>query len=139
MNDSILSDICYLDTNIFVYLHDGSAPAKQRVSAQLCEAFSRTGKGRISVQVLSEWRNTMVRKFASVVDKETRRQFLRLLEAWQPLAVTPAIILRDEERSMLIGIGLLLHITDKLGGINLGCGLVPSPAWFKTLRPAAHA
>ena len=97
MNDSILREICYVDTNIFVYLHDGNAPAKQRVSAQLCAAFSQTGRGRISVQVLAEWRNTMLRKFSHVVDKETRRQFIRLLEAWQPLAVTPALILRAEE------------------------------------------
>jgi predicted nucleic acid-binding protein len=97
MNDSILRDVCYVDTNIFVYLHDGSAPDKQRVSAQLCAAFAQTGKGRISVQVLSEWRNTMLRKFSGVVDKEMRRQFIRLLEAWQPLAVTPAVILRAEE------------------------------------------
>jgi hypothetical protein len=40
---------------------------------------------------------------------------------------------------MLIGIGMLFHITDELVEINRGCGLVPSPAWFKTLRPAAHA
>ena len=40
---------------------------------------------------------------------------------------------------MLIGIGLLLHITDELVGINLGRGFVSSPAWFKSLRPAAHA
>ncbi|WP_417912582.1 PIN domain-containing protein [Candidatus Electronema sp. TJ] len=97
MNDSILHDVCYVDTNIFVYLHDGSAPAKQRISAQLCAAFSQTGKGRISVQVLAEWRNTMMRKFSSQVDKEARRRFIRLLEAWQPLVVTPAVILRAEE------------------------------------------
>ncbi len=40
---------------------------------------------------------------------------------------------------MLIGIGLLLDITDELVGINLGRGLIPSPAWFKPLRPAVHA
>jgi hypothetical protein len=40
---------------------------------------------------------------------------------------------------MLIGIRLLLDITDELVGINLGCGFVPSLAGFKTLRPAAHA
>ncbi|CAK8720218.1 MAG: hypothetical protein CDV28_1584 [Candidatus Electronema aureum] len=89
MNDSILRDVCYLDTNIFVYLHDSNAADKQRVSA-----FAQTGMGRISVQVLSEWRNVMVRKFPHLVDKEARRQFIRLLEAWQPMAVTPAVILR---------------------------------------------
>jgi hypothetical protein len=40
---------------------------------------------------------------------------------------------------MLTGSGMLLHITDELAGINLGRGFVPSPARFKTLRPAAHA
>jgi hypothetical protein len=40
---------------------------------------------------------------------------------------------------MLICVGMLFHITDELVGINLGRGFVSSPAWFKTLRPAAHA
>jgi predicted nucleic acid-binding protein len=91
MNDSILRDVCYVDTNIFVYLHDSSAPDKQHVSAQLCAAFAQTGRGRISVQVLSEWRNTMMRKFSGVVDKEMRRQFIRLLEAWHSRWPSPRL------------------------------------------------
>jgi hypothetical protein len=40
---------------------------------------------------------------------------------------------------MLICVGMLFRITDEMVGVNLGRGLVPSPAWFKPLRPAAHA
>ncbi|MGX9726635.1 MAG: PIN domain-containing protein [Candidatus Electronema sp. VV] len=96
MSDSILQSVCYLDTNIFVYLHDSGDPQKRDISAQLWRHFLQTGSGRISVQVIAEWRNTMVRKFSQIVDKESRRKFIRLLDAWKPLVITSSIIMKAE-------------------------------------------
>lgn len=39
MNDSILRDVCYLDTNIFVYLHDSNAADKQRAQRSSARRF----------------------------------------------------------------------------------------------------
>ena len=97
MNDDISQSVCYLDTNIFVYMHDGNEVEKRSVSNRLYKSFLRTGRGRIAVQVIAEWRNTMVRKFPHFVTKEERRRFMRLLEVWNPLVITPLIIMKAEE------------------------------------------
>ena len=38
----------------------------------------------------------MVRKFPKVVDKESRRKFIRLLNAWKTLVITSSIIIKAE-------------------------------------------
>jgi predicted nucleic acid-binding protein len=47
-----------------MYAFDQSAPAKQRASKEILLHFHATGRDRISVQVISEWRNTMIKKFS---------------------------------------------------------------------------
>jgi predicted nucleic acid-binding protein len=89
--------ICYIDTNILIYLFDRAEPAKQQLSNDLFLHFHRTGKRRISVQVISEWRNTMVKKFSHLVDGNFRRRFIRYLGVWSPLLVTPNILVKADE------------------------------------------
>ena len=60
----------FVDTNVFVYRHDNSVPAKQSDLAE-----SRTG--RLSYQVLQE------------LPAESN-----LLSAWQPLAIDPGVLER---------------------------------------------
>ncbi|CAN2044890.1 PIN domain-containing protein [Candidatus Magnetomoraceae bacterium gMMP-1] len=97
MKGEYLDSICYLDTNIFVYMHDENEIEKREISNCLYKLFLQTGKGRIFVQVISEWRNTMIKKFSLVVSKEVRRNFIRLLEAWDPLVITPKLIFKADE------------------------------------------
>jgi predicted nucleic acid-binding protein len=89
--------ICYLDTNIWIYVFDQAAPAKQRVSKDILLHFHRTGRGRISVQIMSEWRNTMIKKFSHLVSAELRRRFIGYLSVWQPLPISPDILLNADE------------------------------------------
>lgn len=96
MRDKYHDAVCYLDTNIFVYMHDSSDPEKKVTSDGLYKHFMKTKKGRISVQVISEWRNVMVRKYAHIVSSEMRRRFIRYLKVWKPLVTTPDIILRAD-------------------------------------------
>ncbi|MDY0091784.1 MAG: hypothetical protein RBT80_03700 [Candidatus Vecturithrix sp.] len=64
MNGKYQHSICYTDTNLWMYAFDQSAPAKQRASKEILLHFHATGRDRISVQVISEWRNTMIKKFS---------------------------------------------------------------------------
>ena len=89
--------ICYLDTNIFIYLFDAANPQKQRVSKELLLHFHRQHTRRISVQVLSEWRNVMIKKFNHLFDKNVRRQFIRNLAGWKPLKITPQILVEADK------------------------------------------
>lgn len=97
MHGNYLNSVCYLDTNIFVYMHDEKDVLKQGISNALYKSFLNNGRGRISVQVIAEWRNTMIKKFLHVVDDETRRTFIHLLEAWNPLVIKPALLLKADE------------------------------------------
>jgi predicted nucleic acid-binding protein len=53
----------FLDTNVFVYTFDQTAPAKRRRAAELIEEALVTGAGIISTQVVQEFLNVATRKF----------------------------------------------------------------------------
>ena len=97
MKDEFSHSLCYCDTNIFVYMHDDKEREKREISNLLYKSLLQTGNGRISVQVISEWRNTMIKKFSHFVSNDVRRKFIRILEVLKPLAITPAIILKADE------------------------------------------
>lgn len=54
----------FLDTNIFVYSFDHSSAAKNRRAAQLIRQAVATGKGIVSYQVVQEFCNLALRRFA---------------------------------------------------------------------------
>jgi len=93
MHGNYLQSICYLDTNLLIYMFDDRDEVKQRKANELYLHFLTTGLGRISVQVMSEWRNAMVKKFNHLVDNAYRREFLETLQVWKPLQISPEIIL----------------------------------------------
>ena len=97
MKDEYRNTVCYIDTNIFVYMHDNSDMRKRDISTELYSFFLNTGRGRISVQVISEWRNVMARKYSDMMSSEVRRRFIRYLEIWNPMPITPSVILRADE------------------------------------------
>lgn len=59
-----MSDRFFLDTNIFIYSFDLTAPAKARKAQQLIGEALTTGKGVISYQVVQEFFNAAFRRFA---------------------------------------------------------------------------
>ncbi len=97
MSVNYRDSVCYIDTNIWMYLFDKTAPAKQRISKELLLHFHRSGRDRISVQVISEWRNTMIKKYSHLVDANFRRRFLRYLGVWDPFAISPEILVKADE------------------------------------------
>ena len=54
----------FLDTNVFVYSFDQSAPAKARKAAELIRRAVASGKGIVSYQVAQEFFNAALRRFA---------------------------------------------------------------------------
>ncbi|HEV2135126.1 MAG TPA: PIN domain-containing protein [Terracidiphilus sp.] len=59
-----MSDRYFLDTNIFVYSFDSAAPAKARKAQDLIAEALATGKGVVSYQVVQEFFNAALRRFA---------------------------------------------------------------------------
>jgi predicted nucleic acid-binding protein len=69
----------FLDTNIFVYSFDRNAPAKARRAAQLIRQAVHTGKGVISYQVVQEFFNVALRRFAQPMTVAEAEQYLFLV------------------------------------------------------------
>jgi predicted nucleic acid-binding protein len=66
----------FLDTNVFVYSFDNTAPAKARRALQLIRRAVETGKGTVSYQVVQEFFNVALRRFANPMTAADAEQYL---------------------------------------------------------------
>jgi predicted nucleic acid-binding protein len=71
-----MSDKFFLDTNIFVYSFDQLAGLKARKAAQLIREALTTHKGVISYQVVQEFFNVALRRFAQPMQPSDASQYL---------------------------------------------------------------
>ena len=74
----------FIDTNVFVYLFDESAPAKRDVAKQVIQGGLTSG-GAISYQVVQETLNVITRKLPTPTTARDADEFLRsvLLPLWR--------------------------------------------------------
>jgi predicted nucleic acid-binding protein len=66
----------FLDTNVFVYSFDRSAPAKARRALQLIREAVEARKGIVSYQVVQEFFNVALRRFAKPMALGDAEQYL---------------------------------------------------------------
>ena len=71
-----MSDRFFLDTNIFVYSFDGSAPEKAARSTELIRLAVETRAGIVSYQVVQEFLNLALRRFAEPMSSGEAEQYL---------------------------------------------------------------
>ena len=71
-----MSDRFFLDTNIFVYSFDQSAPAKARRARQLIRDALTTQMGIVSFQVVQEFFNVALRRFSQPMQAADAAQYL---------------------------------------------------------------
>lgn len=69
----------FIDTNIFVNSFDDSQPLKKEQALALIREALETGAGIISTQVIQEFLNVAVQKFAVPMKIEDAREYLRLV------------------------------------------------------------
>lgn len=77
----------FVDTNVFVYRHDSSDPAKQARADEWYAHLWRSRTGRLSTQVLQELYATLTRKLKPGMEAPKARQIVRALGAWEPLGI----------------------------------------------------
>ena len=83
-----------VDTNILVYAYDRSEPEKQKRALAVLEALSANETGVLSVQVLSEFFNSITRKIASPLSVSDAYERLKnYAAAWPILDPTELIVL----------------------------------------------
>jgi predicted nucleic acid-binding protein len=66
----------FLDTNVFVYTFDESKPVRRAKARELVEMGLTTGLGSVSYQVLQEFLNVALTKFAVPLGAGDARAFL---------------------------------------------------------------
>ena len=71
-----MNDRFFLDTNIFVYSFDSRAPQKAKRARQLIRRALETRKGIISYQVVQEFFNVALRRFAQPMTTADAEQYL---------------------------------------------------------------
>jgi|SRR5208337_897445 len=73
----------FLDTNIFVYTFDAKAPAKAKKAARLVRDAVDSGQGVVSYQVVQEFFNVALRRFAQPMSVAEAEQYL--ITVFRPL------------------------------------------------------
>jgi predicted nucleic acid-binding protein len=76
----------FVDTNVLVYSRDSSEPDKQRRAHLWVRELWRTGRGRLSLQVLQEYYVTVTSKLSPGLDATTARREVLAFSAWRPVA-----------------------------------------------------
>lgn len=71
-----MSGSFFLDTNIFVYTFDSTAPAKASRARQLVREALATRNGIISYQVVQEFFNVALKRFAQPMSVAEAEQYL---------------------------------------------------------------
>ena len=84
----------FVDTNVFVYLHDDSEPEKKTRADEWVSLLIRDRSGRVSFQVLQELYSTLTSKRRLNVDVAEARLIVRELAVWQPVAADLAMLNR---------------------------------------------
>ncbi len=82
----------FVDTNVLVYARDAAAGDKQVQAAEWMTLAWRTGRGRVSIQVLQELYVTLTRKLQPGLKPEEARREVRALLPWQPIPVDPGVL-----------------------------------------------
>ena len=73
----------FLDTNIFVYAFDAREPSKARRASLLIRRAADTGNGVVSYQVVQEFFNVALRRFAQPMSAAEAEQYL--ITVFRPL------------------------------------------------------
>jgi predicted nucleic acid-binding protein len=85
----------FLDTNIFVYSFDAASPDKASESANLIRKGIETRSGIVSYQVVQEFFNVALRRFAKPISGPEAEQYLST--TFRPLlSVYPSVALYGE-------------------------------------------
>ena len=85
-----MTDLVFVDTNVFLYALDEADAHKQRTASNWREELWASRRGRISFQVLQEFYAKAAQKWPQAIN--LARAEVRDLLAWRPVAVSSAIL-----------------------------------------------
>lgn len=89
-----MSELYFVDTNVFVYRRDLRAGEKQARADAWLGYLWRARAGRISTQVLSELYVTLTQKLSPGLPPPAAREEIADLASWDPLSLSYSVIER---------------------------------------------
>ncbi len=89
----------FVDTNVFVYLFDGDAPAKQEKAREILEVAGRSGRLALSTQVLQEFYVTVTRKLGDPLSELEALDTVRRLSAFHVVQIDAPMVVDSIELS----------------------------------------
>ena len=92
-----MTEKIFVDTNIFVYMHDSGHPAKSRTAGEVLARLWREQSGRTSFQVLNELYVTLTRKLVRKVSPEQAWDVVETLLAWEPQSTDRELLVRAKQ------------------------------------------
>ena len=96
---SYTDDRCFVDTNILVYAHDRSSPARRAVARQILQELWEKQTGALSTQVLQELYVTLTGRIKPPVTAETAIRIVRALGEWRLVATDVELIVHAADLS----------------------------------------
>jgi predicted nucleic acid-binding protein len=115
----------FVDTNVLVYSEDAAFPKKQARAVEWLELLWRSGRGRVSTQVLNEFYVTLTCKLKPAFPAGDARAEVRRYQTWQPLIVDQPLV----EAAWAFEARYGLSYWDSLivaAAQQLGCGMLLS-------------
>jgi predicted nucleic acid-binding protein len=85
-----MTDLIFVDSNVFLYAMDEADPAKQHAARHWRAELWKSRRGRVSFQVLGEFYVNAVRKKPAA--REEARSEVRDLLAWSPVIADAALL-----------------------------------------------
>jgi predicted nucleic acid-binding protein len=85
----------FVDTNVFVYLRDTADSQKQNRANQWISHLWKTGNGRLSMQVITEYYSVVTVKLKPGIDIPSAREDVDDMLAWQPLPLTQDVVVES--------------------------------------------
>ena len=82
----------FVDTNVFVYLHDASEPEKKLRADDWIAFLVDHRSGRLSFQVLQEFYTILTRKLRLGFEEGEPQKIVRELASWQPIPIDFAVL-----------------------------------------------
>ena len=82
----------FVDTNVFVYLHDDSEPEKKLRADAWITFLVGHRSGRLSFQVLQEFYAILTRKLKLGFEEGEPQKIVRELASWQPIPIDLAVL-----------------------------------------------
>ena len=92
-----MTEKCFVDTNVLVYVYDPSSPTKTAIAMDWVDRLWKERTGRTSIQVLNELYTVLTRKLKRVMPADNVWTDVQALLTWEPQPINRELFLKARE------------------------------------------